>query len=117
MSASGYRHERLQDQIRMEVVEMILLELKDPRIGSVDVTRVDLSPDLRVARVWVRVLGEEDAQQSSLEGLSSAAGYLRHEIGLRLGLQRVPQLVFNLDHGPQDALRVESLLEKIHDQS
>ncbi len=117
MNAPGHRQERLQDQIRTEVAEIITLELKDPRIGFVTVTRVELSRDFHAARVWVSVLGEETAQRGTIEGLTSAAGYLRHEIGHRLRLRRAPELTFALDHGIQDALKVESLLEKINRES
>ncbi len=116
MSVSGHRQERLADQIRAEVAEIISLELKDPRIGFVTVTRVELTSDFHAARVWVSVLGDEEAQQGTLEGLLSAAGYLRREIGHRLRLRRVPELTFILDHGVQDALKIESLIEKIKRQ-
>jgi ribosome-binding factor A len=116
VAVSGHRHERLQDQIRTEVAEIIALELKDPRIGFATVTRVELSRDFHAARVWVSVLGEEETQRGTLEGLASAAGYLRRGIAQRLRLRRAPELTFALDHGIQDALKVESLLEKIHRQ-
>lgn len=116
MTVPGRRRERLADQIRTEAAELITLELKDPRIGFVTVTHVDLSPDFHVARIWVSVLGEAEAQQGTLEGLSSAAGYLRHEIGQRLRMRRVPELNFVLDYGVRDALKIESLLEEINRQ-
>ena len=116
MTVPGRRRERLADQIRTEAAEIITLELKDPRIGFVTVTRVDLSPDFHTARVWVSVLGETAEQQGTLEGLSSSAGYLRREIGQRLRMRRVPELTFLLDHGPEEALKIESLLEKISRQ-
>jgi ribosome-binding factor A len=116
MTVSGRRQERVADQIRAEVAEIITLELKDPRIGFVTVTRVEVSPDFHAARVWVSVLGEEETQQGTLAGLSSASGYLRREIGHRLRLRRVPELTFILDHGVQDALKVESLLQKLNRQ-
>jgi ribosome-binding factor A len=116
MTVSGRRHERLADQIRAEVAEIINRELKDPRIGFATVTRVELTADFHAARLWVSVLGEKEAQQGTLEGLSSAAGYLRREIGHRLRLRRVPELTFILDQSAQDSLRIESLLDKIHRQ-
>ena len=116
MTVPGRRRERLADQIRTEAAEIITMELEDPRIGFVTVTRVDLSPDYRAARIWVSVLGEAEIQRGTLEGLSSAAGYLRREIGQRLSMRRVPELAFMLDHGPQEALKIESLLEKINRQ-
>jgi len=112
MTVPGRRQERLQDQIRTEVAEMIGLELKDPRIGFATVTRVELTPDLRSAYVWVSVLGEKEDQDRTLKGLASATGYLRHEISLRLRLRRVPDITFLLDHSAEDANRVESLLDQ-----
>jgi ribosome-binding factor A len=110
MTDAGRRVDRLADQIRGEVAGMITAELKDPRIGFTTVTRVELSHDLYHARVWVSVLGDEAAQQRTLEGLSSAAGYVRHEVSHRLRLRRVPELIFVLDRGPEEASRIEALL-------
>jgi len=113
MPVPGRRQERLGDQIRTEVAQLITEELKDPRIGFVTVTRVELSADLGHARVFVSVLGDEDAQRRSLAGLESAAGFLRREVTHRLHLRRAPEVVFVLDHGPEDAARIEGLLEKL----
>ncbi|TAM79476.1 MAG: 30S ribosome-binding factor RbfA [Acidobacteria bacterium] len=110
MAVPGRRQTRLQDQIREEMTEMIELELKDPRIGFAAVSQVDLRPDLRSAHIWVSVEGEKEAQERTLEGLRSAAGYLRHELGMRLRLRRVPELIFALDHTAEDMRRIESLL-------
>ncbi len=115
MMDAGRRVDRLADQIRGEVAGMIAAELKDPRIGFTTVTRVELSGDLYHARVWVSVLGDEAAQQRTLEGLSSAAGYVRHEVSRRLRLRRVPDLVFVLDRSPEEASRIETLLRNLKD--
>jgi ribosome-binding factor A len=109
----GRRHDRLADQIRSEVAAMIKGELKDPRIGFVTVTGVDLSPDLNRVRVLVSVLGDEEERERTLEGLTSAAGYVRREITHRLRLRRAPALVFALDRGAEVATRIENLLDKI----
>lgn len=114
MTVSGRRHERLADQIRAEVAEIINRELKDPRIGFATVTRVELAADYHAARVWVSVLGDVEAQEGTLEGLASAAGFLRREVGRRLRLRRVPEITFALDQSARDSLRIESLLEKVH---
>jgi len=117
MPAHGHRAERLADRIRAEVAEIISGELKDPRIGFATVTSVDLSPDLRHARVCVSVLGSPDEQQKSLQGLASATGYVRHELGLRLGVKRTPELAFVLDHTAEVGERLETLLEKLKKES
>jgi ribosome-binding factor A len=117
MSVPGRRAERLADQIRAEVAEMITAELKDPRIGFATVTGVEMSADLRHARVSVSVLGNAEEQQKSIAGLSSASGYVRHELGQRLRLRRVPELTFVLDHQAEDNERLELLLQKLkHEQ-
>lgn len=94
---------------------MIAGELKDPRIGFATVTHVDLSPDLRQGRVLVSVLGDQESQRETLAGLSSAAGYVRYEIGRRLRLRRAPELVFVLDHGAEEGQKIETLLQKLKD--
>lgn len=117
MSVHGHRMGRLADQIRDDVAEMVAGELKDPRIGLATVTRVELSADLRHARVLVSVMGSEDAKRETLEGLSWAAGYVRREIGRRLRLRRAPEVFFVLDRGLELQMRVESLLEKLKEES
>jgi ribosome-binding factor A len=110
---AGWRVDRLADRIRGEVAGMIRGELKDPRIGFTTVTRVELSPDLHHARVRISVLGDQAAQQRTLEGLASAAGYVRREVSHRLRLHRVPDLIFVLDHSPEEASRMEALLQDL----
>ena len=115
MVDAGWRVDRLADQIRGEVASMIAAELKDPRIGFTTVTRVELSRDLYHARVWVSVLGDEAARQRTLEGLSSATGYVRQEVSHRLRLRRVPDLIFVLDRSPEESSRIETLLRDLKD--
>ncbi|PYV29065.1 MAG: 30S ribosome-binding factor RbfA [Acidobacteria bacterium] len=116
MSPPARRQERLADQIRAEVAHMITEELKDPRIGFTTVTRVELSADLGHARVLVSVLGGPDLQQHTMEGLSSAAGYIRREVTHRLGLRRAPELTFVFDHGPEDATKIDALLRELKER-
>src|SRR5208282_5688445 len=99
MSIPGRRADRLGHEIRVELAELISRQVKDPRIGFATVTRVEMTADLHHARVFVSVLGSPEEQERSIEGLSSAGGFLRHEIGHLLALRRVPELVFILDHG------------------
>ena len=113
----GRRHDRLADQIRGEVAEILEAELKDPRIGFVTVTRVDLSPDLAHVRVLFSVLGDEKAREQTLAGLSSAAGFVRHEITQRLRLRRAPDIAFVFDRGAEEAARIDALLGQIRARS
>jgi ribosome-binding factor A len=113
MIASGHRAERLASQIQIEVEEMLAGELADPRIGLATVTRVEVSPDYRHARVWVSTREEGSAGEDTLAGLTSAAGYIRHEISQRLRMRRAPEITFHLDCGDRDAGRLEALLQDL----
>jgi ribosome-binding factor A len=114
MSLPGRRTERLGHQIRVELAELISRQVKDPRIGFATVTRVELSADLHHARVFVSVLGNPEEQKNNIEGLTSAAGFLRHEIGHRLALRRAPELSFILDPGVEAGEKIEMLLQQLH---
>lgn len=116
MMAPGRRQARLADQVRDETAQIIAAELKDPRIGFVTVTHVELTRDLQQAWIWVSVLGSPAEQQATLEGLASARGYVRREIGQRLRLRRSPEISFRLDHGAEDSEHVEKLIEELHRQ-
>jgi len=111
------RTERLAEEIREEVAQMIVAELKDPRIGFVTVTRVSLGPDLRQARVFVGVLGTDKQRQASLAGLKQASGFLRRALGQRLRLRHTPELVFQYDEGLEATDRVARLLDEIQHPS
>jgi len=113
MSVHGHRLERLAEQIRDEVGELVAGELKDPRIGLATVTHVELSGDMRHARVLVGVAGGEEAQAETLKGLASAACFVRRELGRRLRIRRVPEVIFASDPGWEGRERVEALLGKI----
>ncbi len=117
MSVHGHRIERLAEQIRDDVAEMVAGELKDPRIGLATVTRVDLSADLRHARVLVSVAGDEEAKGETLAGLSSATGFVRRELGKRLRIKRAPEVVFVLDRGLENESKVEAVLHRLKKES
>lgn len=107
------RTERLGEEIREEVAQLIAGELKDPRIGFVTVTRVDVTPDLRTARIYVGVLGTEKQRQTSLAGLKQASGFMRRALGRSLRLRYTPELVFQYDEGLDASDRVARLLDQI----
>jgi ribosome-binding factor A len=109
---SGRRKERLDEEIREEVAQIIGRQLKDPRIGFVTVTRVDLTTDLRTARVYVGILGDETQRARTLDGLRQAAGFLRRELGRRVRMRHTPELQFHYDEGLDAAERVARLLDE-----
>ena len=98
----------------MELSEIIEREIQDPRIGLAAVTGVKISPDLRHARVFVTVLGGEDQRKKTIEGLKSAASYIRRSLSKRLHhLKRIPELTFGYDESVEKGIRIEELLDKI----
>jgi ribosome-binding factor A len=108
------RTERLGEEIKEEIAQMIAGELKDPRIGFVTVTRVELAADLRNARVYVGILGTPEERKKSLEGLQAASGFLRRALGQSLRLRYTPELSFKYDEGLEHTDRVARLLDEIH---
>ena len=111
MSGRLERVQRLAKQILGELIG----DLKDPRIGFATVTAVRISPDLQHGRVYVSVLGSEDEQAATMAGLRSATPYLRGELGRQMRMKYLPELVFELDTGPQEAERLEAILHEIHE--
>lgn len=110
MREHSRRAQRVADLIRQELGQLLEREVKDPRVGFVTVTSVQVTADLRTARVAVSVLGDETKRQESLKGLVAAQGFLRHELAQRLGLRYTPALVFELDRSLEIEQRMEELL-------
>ena len=108
----GRRAERLAEEIREQVARMIASELKDPRLGFVTVTRVELAHDLGHARVHVGVLGSEAERRKSLAALEQASGFVRRELGRRLRIRHTPEIDFRYDKGLDATDRVARLLEE-----
>ena len=107
-----YHRERLGEALREEIETIVEGELGDPRIGLVNVSSVELAEDSRSARVMVVVDGDDDEAGRTMEGLSAAVGYIRHEVADRLHLRRAPELVFVLDRSEKYQARVDELLKR-----
>ena len=106
------RIERLNEQLRREISDILRREVRDPRIGVPTVTRVEVTPDLWVARVFVRAGGTPADRAEALEGLDGAAAFIRRELrGLRV--RRVPELRFEIDQTLEHASRIEELLREV----
>ena len=110
-----FRRERLGDQLRVELADLIQREVRDPRIGFVTVTEVRMSGDLQYARVYVSILGDEEQTRESFMALERAGGFLRAQIGRRLELRRVPELRFALDETLDTSARIDALLGETGD--
>jgi ribosome-binding factor A len=111
--ASGQRVEKLREFIRDEVGQILQQGLKDPRIGFVSVTDVEVSGDLRHAKIFVSVLGGEEERQQTMEGLRSATGFVRTELARRLKIHHTPQIQFRLDDSIERGTRVVQLLREL----
>ncbi len=108
----GHRVERIAEEIRIEVSLMLAGELKDPRLaGTVTITEVRVTPDLRTVRVYVSLADEDETERAStLAGLQAAKGYVRHELVERLQLRRAPEVLFILDQSEEIGDRIDQLL-------
>ena len=114
MERRGQKHhrERLGEALREEIETMVEGELADPRIGLVNVSKVELAEDGRSARVYVEVDGDDADADRSLEGLTGAVGFIRHELAERLHLRRPPELFFQLDRSQKYEARINELLNR-----
>lgn len=108
-----HRANRLAESIKIEVSQMIREELKDPRIGFVTVTGVDVADDLGHAKIYVSILGDDDAKKESLTALKHAQGYVRTEIGKRVRLRHVPEIVFKDDPSIAHGAHISKLLHDV----
>jgi ribosome-binding factor A len=113
----GARSERVGDQIRAEVSNIIARELHDPGLGFITITRVQVSPDLHHARVYYTALGDQAARKNSGRALERAAPFMRRLIGQRLRLRRAPELDFVFDQSIEQQDRIEQLLQEIAGES
>lgn len=107
---SSRRVERVSEAVREAIAEMLLREVKDPRIGFVTVTGVSLTDDLRHARVFFSCMGDELARQQTLAGLRSAGGFMKAQLMRRLKLRYAPEIVFQFDPSVAEAERLAGLL-------
>ena len=104
------RTDRISEEIKREISIIIQNELKDPRLAKmISVTSVDVTRDLRYAKVYVSVLGNEDEKRDSCSGLKSAAGYIRREIGRRIQLRYTPEIIFELDDSIERGVYINKL--------
>jgi ribosome-binding factor A len=107
------RQRQVAELLHQEISQLIQYRTQDPRLGFVTVTRVEVSPDLSAARVYVSVLGDDTDGQNTLEGLDSAASYFRREMGHSLSLRYVPKLTFKLDTSLEHSIRIDNLLDSL----
>jgi ribosome-binding factor A len=108
------RKDRVGDLIKREVSQMIQHELKDPGIGFVTVTGTEVSADLKRAKIYYSVLGDENSKRESASALKRACGFIQREIGKRLRLKHTPEISFQFDASVEYGAHIEELIHKIH---
>ena len=109
----GKRSEKVADLIHKEISEMLVKTIKDPRIGFVTITRVAVSEDYRLAKVYFSVTGTVEERQRSVEGLNSAKGYVRKELGRRIRLRYTPEIIFKFDPSIEYAIHIGEVIRHI----
>ena len=113
---ASVRPERVAEQIRVEIAGILQRDLKDPRVGLATCTRVQLSRDLKVAKIYISVLGASDEQKRTMAVLEGASGFVRRLLGQRLGLRVSPEVRFLFDPAVEYGIRLERLLEESRGQ-
>ena len=112
----SHRVERVSEQIREEVSQILSTEVADPGVGLVTVTRVKVTPDLSLARVYWTILGDEAERKKTQKALMRAAAYVRHLLSTRMSLRRSPEVTFTFDQAVADQNRVEEILFELKQQ-
>ncbi|MFH1459182.1 MAG: 30S ribosome-binding factor RbfA [Candidatus Omnitrophota bacterium] len=110
------RQEKVAQRIKQEVSTIIHDEIKDPRIGFVTITKVELTPDLRFGKVFYSVLGDDAQKKSAKEGLESAYKFIRKLLGERIKLRYTPDIVFKIDASAEYSIKMSQIFEKLEEE-
>ena len=111
---AGKRSIRVGDQILKEIATLLMEKVKDPRVQGATLTGINLSDDLRHAKVFYSVMGDEEEIRKTQSGLDSAKGFIKRQIGLRLRLRYIPELVFKYDPSLKEGNRLEQILSRLN---
>jgi len=107
------RHDRVSEALKREIGNIIQFELKDPRLGFITITQVEITPDLRYAKVFFSVLGKEEEYKKTKEALDSALGFIRRLIAQRIRLRLVPEISFKEDRSAEYSIKIQEVLNEI----
>ncbi len=110
------RADRVADLVKVELADILLRRIRDPRVSRLTVTGVKMSDDLRTAKIYFVELGEDSCHPETLEGLRKAGGFIKKELGQRLKLRFVPDLIFKPDYSFAYGSRIDQLINKIHQE-
>ena len=109
----GKRTDRVGHLMQMELSQLVLHKIKDPRLGFVTITHVDVAPDLRSACVFFSVLGTAEAKKNSQIALERSAGFLQREVASAIKLRNTPKLIFKLDESLEKGMEIDGILRQI----
>ncbi|MGM0414273.1 MAG: 30S ribosome-binding factor RbfA [Bacillota bacterium] len=113
---SRNRKRRLSELLKEEISDIILKEVKDPRIGFVSVNDVELSGDLRHAKVFVSVIGDQTERDDTMDGLKKATGFIRKLLGERITVYHTPELVFKYDDSIEHGIHISNLIKEVREE-
>ena len=113
----AYRKEKLEELIRRVVSELIMKDIKDPRIGFVTITGVDLSKDFSVAKIGISIIGTPRDLRKTLEGLNSAIGYIQHKVGKSIRIKSIPRIEFFLDASVSQGVEMVNLIDSLNEDN
>lgn len=109
------RTNRIASEIKKVISELILFELKDPRVGNMtSITDVELTSDLSFATIYLSVLGSDEEKNEAIKGMENAKGFMKKELGKKLDLRHIPELIFKLDNSVEQGLHIDELLKQIN---
>ncbi|GAA0445137.1 30S ribosome-binding factor RbfA [Lentibacillus halophilus] len=108
------RSNRVAEQMKKELGEILSRKIKDPRVGFVTVTDVEVTGDLQQAKIFISVLGDEEEKHDTLTGLAKAKGFIRSEIGQRIRLRKTPEITFEFDEALEHGNRIERILRDLN---
>ncbi len=114
VTMSNVRANRVGEQMKKELGDIISRKIKDPRVGFVTVTAVEVTNDLQQATVFITVLGDEEKKEATLNGLAKATGFIRSEIGKRIRLRKTPEIYFEFDESIDYGNKIERLLSDLN---
>ncbi len=110
---SNVRAHRVSEEMKKEISDILAHKMKDPRIGFVTITDVEVTGDLQQSTVYFSVLGSEEEKESTFVGLTKATGFIRSEIGKRIRLRKVPEITFEFDEAHEYGNRIDAILRKL----
>lgn len=110
----AYRKEKIEEQIKRIISELLIKEIKDPRIGFATISSVEISKDYNLAKVGISVFGDKKDLRNTLAGLNSAKGFIQFKVGRNLGIRQMPRIAFYLDTSIADGVEMVNLIEQLN---